>query len=866
MKKEKSYKAVLIKNTIIDAVKHLAFPVILCAIILIGVYVVLNYKAPVEEEEPMRIELYEGTKDPITIENDKLALTMDPTTTQIELLVKETGKVWKSNPEGVLDDTGILLAERQKLASTLLMSFSIQAGLETEYNSYNYSIANQLYEIEYDSNHIQVNYSLGDIEKEYYIPPVALLDDFNSWLEKFSLDDKNLIQQYYKKYDINKLSKKDKEIKDELLANYPIMETEVIYVLRDTTTGNVKKKIEQVFEDAGYTMEDYEAHKALSNAEKTSDKPIFKVSVNYRLDGGDMIVEVPMSALDYKNEFPMYTVTPLPYFGAGGSADEGYMLVPTGGGGLIHFNNGKTAQTSYAANVYGWDYALSRESVVHDTIAAYGVFGVSDEDDSFICILEEGAPYATVQADVAGKTHSYNYVNSKYSICVREKYDVGDIANSDIYVYLENLPDETLTQRYSFINSGSYVDMAKDYQKYLLDKYGAELKANSDSSTPVAVEVVGAVDKVKQILGVPVSRPLALTTFSEAEEMINTLKADGISNLSVKLSGWCNGGINQKILKSVKPISSLGGSSGLKDLTATASSLGVDLYLDGVTEYAYNSNIFNGFFSYTDAAKRISKDRAEQYKYSAITYSARENFKSYYLLHTDVGHKMIDNLVSATDKYNATGVSFREVGMDLPADYYRKDTSTRQEVMNEQAAKLKTIADAGKNIMINQGNVYALPYAKMVTNMDLRGSEYTIVDECVPFYQLAIHSRVNYTGNPINICGNEEDEILYSAEYGAGLMFTLMNETAFALQKTLYTEYYGSDFNAWHDRMLAIYNRYNSELGHTFNQEMVDHDNITDELSCTTYADGTKVYVNYSYENVTCEDGVIPARDYKVIR
>ena len=97
-------------------------------------------------------------------------------------------------------------------------------------------------------------------------------------------------------------------------------------------------------------------------------------------------------------------------------------------------------------------------------------------------------------------------------------------------------------------------------------------------------------------------------------------------------------------------------------------------------------------------------------------------------------------------------------------------------------------------------------------------------------------------------------------------MFTLMNETAFALQKTLYTEYYGSDFNAWHDRMLAIYNRYNSELGHTFNQEMVDHDNITDELSCTTYADGTKVYVNYSYENVTCEDGVIPARDYKVIR
>ena len=93
-----------------------------------------------------------------------------------------------------------------------------------------------------------------------------------------------------------------------------------------------------------------------------------------------------------------------------------------------------------------------------------------------------------------------------------------------------------------------------------------------------------------------------------------------------------------------------------------------------------------------------------------------------------------------------------------------------------------------------------------------------------------------------------------------------MNETSFALQKTLYTEYYGSDYATWHDRMLEIYTRYNSELGHTFNQKMVNHDNITEEVSCTVYEDGTKVYVNYSYEDVNTDDGVIPAKDYKVIR
>ena len=107
---------------------------------------------------------------------------------------------------------------------------------------------------------------------------------------------------------------------------------------------------------------------------------------------------------------------------------------------------------------------------------------------------------------------------------------------------------------------------------------------------------------------------------------------------------------------------------------------------------------------------------------------------------------------------------------------------------------------------------------------------------------------------------------MYSAEYGAGLSFTVMKESSFALQKTLYTEYYGSDYDAWRDRMVEYYTRYNSELGHVFNQEMVDHQNISGTLSVTTYADGTKVYVNYDFEDATADGQTIPARDYLVVR
>lgn len=866
MKKEKK---VLTENqierrkAITDTLKSMIFPLVVCLIILAGVFAIVTYENAEKPEEVIPPYAFDGSTDPIVMENDALKFTMDPETTQFELLVKSSGKVWKSNPDNASNDPIALPEEKAKLQSTLVMSYNTENGLETTYNSYGFSVSNGIYEIETGDDYVTVHYSLGNVEKEFTIPPVCTKDDFKKWTKAMSKEGINVVEQYYKKYDINKLKKKDN--KEELLANYPIMEKEVIYVLRDTTKDNVKKTMERYFEEAGYTYEDYLADKELDMSSKSSDKPIFNVTMTYRLDGDDLVVEVPLKSLEYKSEYPIYTLSMLPYFGAGSNQDEGFMMVPEGGGAIINFNNGRVSQNSYYANVYGWDMCLSRKAVVHNTKASFETFGLSSGNDSYICVLEDGKSYASIQADIAQKNNSYNFVNAVYSICQREQYDVGDIANSEIYKYIEELPDENLVQRYSFVDSPDYVDMAKDYGSYLKNKYGSYFTLNDDTSVPVAVEIVGAVDKVRQICGVPVKRPWKLTTYKEAADMITEMSNEGMDNLSVKLSGWCNGGVSQQLLKSVKTIGALGSKKDLKNLAATANNLGVDLYLNGVTQYEYDSNIFDGFFSYRDAAKFISKDRAELYHYSAVTYAAREGWTSYYLLHTELAQKMADKLVETAKKYN-TGVSFEDDGKDLSADYYKKNTYSRQTVLKMQEDRFKSINDSGQKMMVNGGNDYAVPYASMVTNMDLRGNDYTILDDCVPFYQLAIHGYIEYTGDPLNISGNDVQQLLYSAEYGAGLQFALMRESSFALQKTLYTQYYGCDYEAWHDRMIEIYDRYNKELGHVFNQEMTDHENYSGTLSCTTYADGTKVYVNYDYEDAEADGLTVPARDYLVVK
>lgn len=864
MKKEKSVRKAEWKAAVIKKLKSLTVPVILSAIIIGGIVFVVNYQGAEEEEKIIEIRGYEGDDKPLVMENEKLKFVMDPITTQFSLEVKDTGMVWYSNPEGGANDPIALTAEKGRLQSTLSMSYCVNTGLESSLNNYDYSIKNGVYEIEAGEDYIRVDYSIGDLEREYVIPPAITEAKMDTWLAAMSKDGMNMVKSYYKLYDINKLGKKDD--KEALLEAYPILAEEPIYVLRDGTKEPLKIKMEEHFASAGYTYEDYLEDKEMNSGSSGTDKPVFNVSMIYRLDGGDLVVEVPLQDLEFKEEYPIYTITPLPYFGAGGTEDEGYMLVPEGGGAVINFNNGKISQNSYHANLYGWDMALSREAVVHNTRAYFNTFGIARDGNSFLCILEEGAPYASVKADISGHLNSFNFVNAVYSICVGEQYDVSEIANSSVYVFLEELPDETLTQRYRFADSDSYVDMAKVYQGYLKDIYGDDFAMNDDTEAPVTIEIVGAVDKVKQILGVPVSRPLKLTTYSEAEEMIKELQSEGMNNMSVKLTGWCNGGVNQQILNRIHTISALGSKKDLRNMVSTAESLGVDVYLEGITQYAYDSNLLDGFFSYTDAAKFISKERAELFIYSDVTYSAREGIDSYYLLKPEIALQMAENLSEKASEFGA-GVAFKDTGMDLSSDYYKKAPVSRQEMLNLQAEQLKAMSDSGQNICINMGNEYAAVYSDMITNMDLRGSEYTILDEFVPFYQLAIHGYLNYTGTALNITGNAEEELLKAAEYGAGLQFNLMRETAFALQKTLYTEYYGSDYAQWHDRMMEIYTRYNAELGHTFNQEMTNHQCITGELSCTTYDDGTKVYVNYGYAEAVTPDGVtVPARDYKVVR
>lgn len=809
------------------------------------------------------LEYYEMDKlsDTYTLENKYLKFEMDSATTTFTVLQKNTGKIWYSNPQGAKTDKLALTKEKNNMMSTLLIRYSTENGSDDTYDTYTNSVQRKFYNIVQKGNEITVNYTVGQMDREYIFPLIMYQEDFDKWTEGLTKSQTSAVGRAYHKY--NKGSFKGSELAD-MLEKYPEMENQNLYLVFENVQTHVKVQMEELFAKQGYTYEMYLENKELYKESNIKEVPAFNVSIVYKLDGNNLSVKVPFNEISYRLKYPIIQLSVLPYFGAGGPEDTGYMLIPEGGGSIIKFNNGKVRQNGYYADCYGWDYAQERKAVITETRAAFPVFGIAYEDSSVLSVIEKGAEYAGITAEIAGKLGSYNYVRADYKMLHREQYEVTARSQSAQFVYEPQLPqEEYIEQSFIFVDSGSYVDMAKTYRNKLFS--GAKKQTVND--VPVAVEIIGAIEKKQQIAGMPKVRPYKLTSYKEAGEIINAIEALGIKDVNYKLTGFINGGIRQKMMSKVDFIKVLGGKSDFKKMLNDTSEISGKIFLDGAVQTAYRSNIFNGFFSYRDSARFVSDELCELSEYTPIWYGKDPDRDNYYLLNSKLRNKGADKFIKSAGKLKLDGISFRDNGNLLSSDFNDRALLTRAEETQNQIAKFAAAKEKGLSVMINGGNDYAVTKADFITNMPLHGNQYAIIDEMVPFYQIVIHGYVNYSGSPVNLAYEKDQIILESAETGAGLQFTFMKASERDLQETNYTEYYASNFDEWKEKLSDVYEEYNSKMAPVMNSLIKDHEYVSPNVTKTTYENGYVVYVNFSYANYITPSGkFIPERDYRVMK
>ena len=844
------------KKSWIKSILKVLIPIAVLGLIVLFVFMI-GPEEEVEIEIPIRGgELSEGNA---VLENDDLLFVMDRATSRFSITDKKTGAVWESNPSGAdTDPLAPTVDKKSNLKSTLYLTYGNINGIMTTYNNCTYSIEKGIFDVIEKGDTIRVDYTLGNTEKEFKIPLALPEKDFNAITKKMDKKVAKQIKEYYRKTDINNLRASDN--KEELLESYPDLAEMKLYILRDGVAQHLKATIETAFWAAGYDEDQYQAHLARYSKTTVQDIPLFNISVEYRLEGRDLVVSVPFDSVEYKPDYPIFNVELLPYFGAGSTEEEGFIVIPESGGAVIEFNNGRFNQNAYYANVYGWDYCQVRKSVVTETRNTFPMFGLSKNGASFLCMLEDGASYGNINADVSGRFDSYNHVDAGYSLVHYESFDVAGKSNSAFYIYEESLPEEKVSQRYRFSDSTSYSEMAADYRNYLLEKYPALASKKSDGLKTV-IEVVEAVDKVQQTAGVPYKQPLELTTYDETVEIADELKNLGVDDFVMRITGFMNGGVTHYVLKDVDLIGRLGGKSDFKSMISALQERNIKTYLEGQIDFAYDSGLTDGYVGFRDAAKFITREQAELYDYSIVWYGQEEYNDEYYLVKPSYSEECFDEFKEFADEYGA-GLALRNTGYLLNSDYNPKDRVSREASKDLQR---KMMSEANGGLIINEGNDYALEYADIITSMDISNSNMAIIDYDIPFYEMAIHGLVDYTGVPINSSEDFEYELLKSAEFGAGLSFTFMKASPDKIQETFYSRYYGASFDLWKEKAAEIYKRYKNDFDGLSSKKMVDH-RVDGQVRVTQYEDGTKVYVNYAYKDLECDGVRIPSRDYVVKR
>jgi hypothetical protein len=806
---------------------------------------------------------YDGCTNEVVLENEYLHLRFLPETTGIILTNKADGSYWLSNP-GVHDPAAIPIV-RNMMESVFFLEFADVYGIGQTLFSSEHSVTLGAYEYSIVDGVLEINYSVGNLERTYVVPPVLAEDRMLYFMNQMTAAQRSVVNAGYRLYDLDNLRRDDD--REQLLAMYPELARRNIYVLRASIQEFQKAEYEMYFAALGYTYDDYLADIAYYPALAGEERPAFNITLRYWLEGRSLVLDIPFDKIAYRMGHPITTLSVLPYMGSSDLNDEGYFLVPDGSGSLIFFNNGRQNQQPYSSIVYGWDEGLVRDAIITDNRSPFPVYGIYRNGKTLLCIIENGAPYASIRADVSRRNSSRNTVFPRFSMVHRELLNISGRSQRDVFQYERSLPEgESITLRFIVCNNDGYVGMAKEYRSWLMDRFPS-LRKRTDGGVPIAVEIPGAVNKTQHRLGIPFDLPLKLTSYNEAAEMLVGFANKGWRNVNVKLNGWFNRSVDHSIPTRIRLIRELGTRNDFINLVNTAQEKNFTVYPEVDFFFMRDKKMFDGFSLYRDAARYISRERIQRYPFSFVWFGERTRWgKLNYVARPAAMMSMIDNFVEKSADYGLTNIAFRNIGTRLTGDYNERQHVSRQGSIRMRQEKLDSLNRSGTGIMLLTGHAYVAPWADFIVDLPLDNHGFNITDVSVPFYPMVLHGLVPFTGKAINLAEDYTRNLLKTIESGAGLYFSFMAEETAVLQETKFRQFYANVYHKWIDDADRLYRQFTADFGHLYNQAIVNHTILSPDVTVTEYEDGTRVVVNATNFSFDYYGRNVSANDYIVVR
>lgn len=575
-------------------------------------------------------------------------------------------------------------------------------------------------------------------------------------------------------------------------------------------------------------------------------KENFVIPVEFTLTDKGLRAELDFDGIEESGSARVLSIDLLPFFGAGRETEEGYLFVPDGCGALVEFNSARRGTTPFSQPVYGRDPVLtiSQNSVVTETVRM-PVFGIKREKQGVFAIIEEGAALTRIDAYSSGIDTTYNnaYASFTYhnvdSVVIADKsWNAKDV----LLIAAENNADAQAAVHYFLLPEGAgYMEMAEIYRAYLMGQVNDEIQTQIKAG--LYLETYGAVKVSSSFLGFVGEKPVAMTTFEQAGQMLSELHKAGVEGLRLGYKGWIKGGMDDAASVSAAADSRLGGKKDLLNLFADAEELKIPLYPDVEFQKIYKDRF--GWWSFQYAARSISRAPAAQYTYQLSTYFMNEKIKPYYLMAPTLLSKETDKFLASYKKLEITGLSASGMGNLIYASFSSPFTNRESslEVIKEQLEKMQ------KNVgtlSVEGGNDYALPYADEIVDVPLFESGYELCSTDIPFYSLVLHGIKNLYGPVFNLSEDPEVLFLRLIETGVNPRFVLTWQNSQLLSDSAYNYLTSTSYDDWKDVLVERAEAFQAVHGDLAEQLITNYELLTSNLRAVTYEDGTVVIVNYS--------------------
>ncbi|MBR4016863.1 MAG: hypothetical protein IKK11_03525 [Oscillospiraceae bacterium] len=569
-----------------------------------------------------------------------------------------------------------------------------------------------------------------------------------------------------------------------------------------------------------------------------------------------------------KNPYIVERISLLPFFGAGGLEDEGYLLIPDGAGSMIDFNNERQTKQSYSAPVYGTNITIEKteEVSVREDIAL-PVFGAKCNDHAFLGVITNGDANSTISATTSKKDSNYNHI---YSSAVLREWDIlykQDDAlttgNSYTIDYTDSLLDgENYTVRYFFMDGekANYTGMSETYRNYLKSEGKLHESKLSDKKYMV-VDLIGAVSIKKYVMGVKRPVVTAMTTYNQVVEIVDELKAAGVENLIVNYIGALDSGLNNKVYNKVSTESVLGTKKEFKAMVEHLKKEGVLLFLETNPVDIYENG--NGLTENGDSVKTFFDQYAFQYKFDLDKGTPIEESR-WHLIRPNTVVNVVTDFTKSAKTWDINNISLSRLGKILYSNYDEEDYFSRNSALKQWNQALKNVRDDANLLMVHGGNVYTTAYADVITDLADSHSNYDMQNRSVPFYQLVFQGNTVLTSGGINTTVDYEYAFLKAMETGSSLKFNLMYGDVSELVGTDYNTMVSYSYEFWKDVLIEKYLEMQKAAAQFAGQDIVHHEFLEDNVTLTVYETGALV-VNYSNETYTYNGEAIEARNYLVL-